>query len=450
MNGPAAFQRGRILLPPLAATPRRHRTAEERGRFLLFLALLPFFGQVFHYVIDLPATYYLSKIWPLLALPLTLYGLIWQKLPYELLYATTLAYVLGIAPAMSMMHLGNALLDALATTVKVLPLTYYFSVSALLALLLPRPEQVKTAFLLLGLATFGLMALLWLTVPPSAYQTSQAETKLFIYDVERGPRIYMPMFFGMLLLFYLMRRFGQTRQLWLLLPLLLGLVGLVEIYKQRTAIAAALIVLAYGFVMSTRPRLRFLLISAGLLAIAAALAAWLSGSFLQEVTRSFGGSLSVRERTISLALEYLSSDPLRWLFGVGAITRFSTVTLPDIFSTELFFLADIGWIGVVFEYGLLGALLIAAIYLAALRTARQAARTKDPFAQALGDYVLYLFLTSPIYSAVFTPGEAACVMAIALYLMQRSSAAGAAHHELPGIREPEQGSPPARVTGRRA
>jgi len=147
---------------------------------------------------------------------------------------------------------------------------------------------------------------------------------------------------------------------------------------------------------------------------------------MDKVAAGFGNSLSIRMNSLALAFDYMLADAWRWLFGVGSITRFSAVTLFDLFGTNHFYLADIGWVGIVFEYGVVGALLLLALYAVGLQNAygRRARaperRMQDPRTEAmvlaLGDYVLFLLVISSVYSAVFTPGELAMVTALLIYV----------------------------------
>ncbi|MDQ2104345.1 hypothetical protein [Azospirillum isscasi] len=412
----AARQRGRILFPVRAAAPRR---ALPRPLIVLtLLAVLPLFGQSFHYLVDVPPLYALSKSWPVLTVPLAVYAMAQIELPFKALCIALLAYLVAITPAVSMVQLGNGLTDAMATTVKVWPFAYYFSLAALLALLRPTIPQVRGALVALGAGTFVVMLALWLVVPPEAYATDPLKSKLLMYDFERGYRIFMPMFFGVLFLFYLSRRFCAYREWWTFPLLLAGLLLMVLIYKQRTVLGGVVLVVGFAMITSARGWWRIMAVSAAL-AAAIVLAAVYSADLAGRAEQMLGASLSIRQNSIVLALNFLEVTPLRWLLGVGAITRFSNVTLADILGSDQFYLADIGWIGVVFEYGVIGAVLIAAFYVAALRTARKAATGAgtgaDPMAQALGDYVLFALATSTIYSVVFTPGEVASVMALALF-----------------------------------
>jgi hypothetical protein len=257
---------------------------------------------------------------------------------------------------------------------------------------------------------------LWFTVPTRWYTSDPAEGKLLLYEIERGYRIYMPLFFGFLGMFYLVRRFMRSPSIWPALELVVAFILLLSIYKQRTSIAAAFLVCGFG-ALASMPRMpRRLMLGLGLLGlpVAVALLFWKLGA---DGGEAFGSSLSVRNTSFALATGFLGDDAWRWMLGVGATTRFGAVTLADIFGNNQFYIADLGWVGVVFEYGLLGAALIAAVYgWGYFVTLRAAARTRTPFSEALSDYVLFMIVSSSVYSLVFTPGELGVIMAIAVYL----------------------------------
>jgi hypothetical protein len=85
----------------------------------------------------------------------------------------------------------------------------------------------------------------------------------------------------------------------------------------------------------------------------------------------------------------------------------------------MFFLTDIGWLGVIFEYGVIGALLMLLVHLAGWRQAISWGRPDDPLSQAFGDYIVYLLVGSAVYSVVFTPGELTTTMALSYYFSRR-------------------------------
>lgn len=421
MSAPQARAQRRVVIPGLGHfTPADMNVGNERlsskMTFVVLLGVLPMFAQCFHYLNELPPTYLLSKAWPILVLPLTLYGMARMKLPARIIYLVFLAYTIGFTPMVSMIKLGNGFLDALTTTIKIWPATYYFALSALLLWLSPMAARLKGSVLTLGYATYVIMIMLWLVAPSSWYNSDPSVGKLMLFEQERGYRIYMPMFFGMLLIFYLTRSFMQKPHWLKVAGVALAFVLLLVIFKQRASIGGAAAVVGWAVIASAPQQLRRLLI--GVLCVVVPLAAGaLAMSAAGHLMDSLGGSLSVRQRSFALAIDFLGANVWNWLFGVGATTRFSTVTLAEIFGNAQFFIADLGWVGVVFEYGVVGALLIIVLYGWGYMTVSKAAqRSNDPFAQALADYVLFLIITSAVYSLVLSPGEFGVIMALAVYL----------------------------------
>ena len=260
------------------------------------------------------------------------------------------------------------------------------------------------------------MALMWIAVPSGWYTIDATNSKFFIHEMERGNRIYMPMFFGYLLLFYFARRFANRRDLVSVVAILTSFALLLFINKQRTSItAAALVVL-----VAACPRhWRRLAIAGACFAACVGIAIVPIIPALGSFAELLGNSLMVRQQSLNAAIDFLGDDPLRWLFGIGATTRFSSVRLADIFRNENFYLADIGWVGVVFEFGIAGAFLLAVVYgMGLVTTSRAGAASGNAFVQALGSYVLFMIVTSAVYSVVFTPGELATVVALSVYITE--------------------------------
>ncbi|MFZ2870752.1 hypothetical protein [Zavarzinia sp.] len=426
----AVRRRGQILrpvgLPATPSTPAPTRTGlpvEEEHRaalVLLFALTLPMFGQTFHYLIDVMPAYYLSKAWPALTLALVPIGLSRAKPPLTLPFLVMLTYVLGVTPLVSMMQLGNGLFDAMATTAKSWPLTYYFSLLGLLILAKPKASHVERSLVILGATTFGMMVFLWIVMPASAYQGNNADSKLFMFEFERGYRIYMPMFFGNLFVFWCARQaVSRPGRLWLLGIVAACVIAEVLIYKQRTAIAVTLLLVGWSLSTALPRRLHSLVIFGGAMAAAALVFVLATGIIGEAAKSNLGGSLTIRQNSLALATQFMFGDPIRLLFGVGSITRFSAVTMADVFGDSQFFLADLGWVGIMFEYGLLGVLLIAGCLLGCLHVAWRNAGDGDPMALALRDLILYVSIASIIYSVMFTPGEFATAAALSVYLAGR-------------------------------
>lgn len=413
-------RRAAVVSLPRGFVPPRHVVSGERfsgpAMTIILIVIFPFFAQTFYYLHEFPLPYLLSKAWPVLCAPLTLYALINMRLPAKHMFLFFFAYAIGFTPLNSIVRLGNGLTDAFITTVKVWPLTYYFALSALLVWLAPNVRRLRAVVVGLGYATFAIMILLWFILPTSAYVNDPALGKLLMMDLERGYRIYMPMFFGSLLLFYLTRSFMQQPRWLPALAVLIGFIALFSIYKQRTAIGGMFLVCVNAAVLSLAPQRRLLVIGLFLAVVPLGIG-YLVVHNADGLVESLGGSLTVRQTSLALATNFLGDDPWRWLFGVGATTRFGSVTLADIFGNSQFFVADLGWIGIIFEYGLLGALLLAGLYGWGLYCVLSATRgSNDPLALAMSDYIIYMLVTSTVYSLVFTPGELGVVMALAVYI----------------------------------
>ncbi len=426
--GSATFERGRVLPlnaalePPAASVPDATNFFRRHTEFWL-LVTLPLWGQLFHYLIDVGPFYYLSKAWPFLTLPLAAYAIFRIRTPFHTLYLLTIVYAIGITPVLSMVWLGNDIFDAFTTTIKVWPLTYFFSMLAFLVLLAPTPTQITRTIIRLAVATYVVMWILWIVVPVSFYASDSTISKLFMFEIERGYRIYMPVTFGIILTFYLATRMADEPRLWMVLAILFMLASLVYIYKQRLAIVTTIAVIGVTYVFRLNVLLRTIFIVLGIvLAITLAVVVFMN---LDKILDFLGASLSVRQHSTALVNEYLFTDPARWIFGVGGTTRFSGATLAQLFGSASFYLADLGWLGVLFEYGLVGSLMILALYVVAvwLPATSEWGDAKDAaMTNALRAYVLYLLLTSSIYSAVFVPGELAAITALFLYMRRGPSA----------------------------
>lgn len=391
------------------------------------MLMLPLFGEFFHYMVDAGPFYYLSKAWPFLTLPLAVYALVTLRTPHHNLYIASLIYVLAITPALSIYWLGNGFVDAMGTTIKVWPLCYYFSMLAVLAFLKPPPAVLRQALLILGLISLGVLWGLWIVVPRSHYAMDPTVSKLFLFEYERGYRIYLPETFTIILIFYCTHRVLQRPAIWHLLLVPFGIISMLMIYKQRLAIAATVLMVGWIVLINLPKALRTVALAlAGVGAVGGAL---LLMRHSQGVSNSLGASLSIRQTSMRLLTEFLLDEPIRWIFGAGGTTRFGSVTMADIIGRKDFYLADLGWAGVLFEYGVFGGLLLLLLYVTAIRQplrlkVAQGVEAEEALRQtalygALHAYGIYLLVVTAVYSPVFTPGEMSMVTALLLYLNRR-------------------------------
>ncbi len=396
------------------APARTHARGASRPWMVGLLGFaIAMFAETFAYMRDAPPVFALSKVWPILTLPFAAYALFHRRPPYAWVPLVLLAYAIGVTPVIAMYTFDIELVDALFPTVKMWALLHYLAAIGFLAVLHPSREELRRALLWLGGLTFGLLWGLWLLLPRSAYQWDPNLSNLFLIDLDRGARIFAPMTFGFYLMFYLNRSFWMRPALWKLLAVGIGLATLFIIYKEKLAIAVVALLLGFGAVATFR-RQRRLFIGLGLIAGGIGAAAILLID-PDKLALALGGSLAVRKITGGLALHFLGEEPWRWLLGVGSMTKHGATGLDQFFRYEQFYLADIGWLGILFEYGVIGCGLMLSIYYAAARVTLRGLVPGDAMSAALFDSVLYVILSEVIYSAIMSPGIILTLAALALY-----------------------------------
>jgi hypothetical protein len=412
---------GRILnLTQIGSRDEQWALPERKkpSRMIPLLLVLPMFGQVFHYMIDINSLYLLSKAWAVLMSPLALYAVFGLRTRFSVIYLMALIYGLGVTPVLSMLWLGNSLTDAIVNSVKIWSLSYYFSLLGLLVLMEPSPETLVKAINRLGLATVIVMWTLWFTAPQSWYSGDPHVSRLFLAEYERGNRIYFPMTFAWLSMLYALARLLESPKLWH--PLWIAIVMATEIllFKERMALAASVLVMGGMVIFRLPPLWKSIAMATGI--FGAAVGAGVVVLKAEKLAASLGGSLTIRQHSMELLQAYLGAQPLRWVFGAGAASRVGSVNMANIIGRSDFFLADLGWAGIIFEFGVFGAVLLVSLYLLALRWGWKQAAVPEPrnraMVGALITYIAFLLVCTAIYSPVYVPGELASVTAMLLYM----------------------------------
>jgi hypothetical protein len=398
--------------PVLIAAPAmqaRHRL----WMVTLLCPLLVLSAQALAYVPDLPPTYYLAKAWPALSLPFAIAAIVRRRQPGTALLLALFAYTTIVTPILSMLEYRTGFIGAMQSAVKMGGFLSYLSLLELLLLLRPSVMELRSAMLSLGLLTFATIWTLWILVPLSYYQSNALTTLLFFFDLERGPRIYAPMVFGFFFMFYTARRFWLQPRLWRVLLIIGAFASLLIIYKQKLAITSAFLVIVMGAVGTYRQYRRLFIV----LGLVAAVPALLIAASLDPagVMQGIGGSLETRLISAGLAIDFLQQEPIRWLIGAGSLGQHASINLGDLFRFDQFYLSDLGWLGIIFEYGLLGTALIAGVYIFASRVIATIARPGDAWTLAMFDHCIYLWCVFCVYSAVVAPGEIMTLLTLAVY-----------------------------------
>jgi len=399
-----------------AASPAPAAVADPRVRWAMVAALLvpvAMFAGIFSYIKQLPPLWALSKLFPVLTLPLALLLLRWARPPATRQLLVSVGWLLIVPSIVAIWTFQQSFLIGLTAQVKLLPILFFFSFLALLRWWRPTMDEVTATFLLAGALTIIALILLWALAPQSWYIAPyDPATSPMLTTDNRGNRIRMPMYFALIGIFYCYRRALAGHGWRWIVPAAVGFALTILIVRQRTTVIGLAGVVAINAFVLAGPRTRVLLAAA----IPLALAALFSVPYLATVfDTSRASGFDVRWITTVKAVDFLGLNPLAWLFGVGTISPLDRTGLMEYFN-HFFFLADIAWLGVVFEYGLVGALIILAIPLRGMAMIHGARRQADtPFLAALGDYILFALLTSVFNPLTLAPGEVAIILSLAVY-----------------------------------
>ncbi|MBB3259189.1 hypothetical protein F4827_004063 [Paraburkholderia bannensis] len=396
------------LSPVFSAEPARARV------MLWLLALLPLFGQTFHYISALAPLWALSKAFPVLSLPAAFRLAGYPRFPVTRQILISFAWLVLFPSFAAMFYFHEGFFTSITAQVKLLPLLYFFSFLALLLTLEPTLHELERSFIVAGVIVICALIVMAAIVPDSWYSGSYVvgQASFFTND-SRGHRIRMSMYFPIILLFFCYRRTFFERHLGYFFGVAVAFAVTLLIVKTRAMIIGIMGVLLINAFVWARPMARLgLLVCAPFALVGVFSAGYLATTFNLSSENGF----DTRRISIQLASGFLGSDPLRWLFGVGTISPTSSDSLIDYFH-HFFFLADITWLGIVFEYGVIGAAILLLFQLRGLLLYRRLrAKVEDDFLGALFDYLIYILVISFFYPPTLTPGETAVILAVFVYV----------------------------------
>jgi hypothetical protein len=376
--------------------------------------LLLFFGQTFHYLMAVWILWAISKAFPILSLPAILALRNYPRFPMSRQILITMTWLILVPSFAAGIYFHQSFFTSLTAQVKLLPFLYFFSFLALLLTLQPTLYEIERSFIRLAKIIAVVLIFFWLLIPDSWYSTTYVvgDAPFFSHD-HRGNRIRMSMYFPIIALFFCFRRAVFEKSMRYATGTIILLAVVMFIVKTRAMVIGIAGVLALNTILWSRPLVRvLLLIIAPLALIAVFSVGYLGTTFSTDASTGF----DTRQISINHAIRFLSDDPLRWILGVGTISPTSQDSLIAYFH-HFFFLADITWLGIVFEYGLLGAVLLLMITVRGLFF-YQRLRTyvEDDFLGSLRDYLIYILMISAFYPLTLTPGETAVILAIFVYV----------------------------------
>ena len=409
------------------ATERLALEAPDAGpvrwrQFAVLLILLPLFGETFHYLKIVMPLWTLSKAFPILSLPLCLLSLRGGDVPRGTRQILIMLLYLLLVPSFTaIFSFQQNFFLGLTAQVKLLPILYFFSFTGLLRILKPSASEISKAFLTCAMLSFAVLIALWLLVPQTAYQTHYtiADSPFFSVD-SRGDRIRMPYFFGIAGTFYCYRRFFSEKKILWLAAAFAGYASMVSLIRARSEVLGMSVILAASAVRFSKARTRAITLAI----IPFAAVALLSIPYVASVfDTSAASGFETRRLTIEQCIAFLGTSPVHWLLGVGTITPLDPYGLIRYFNHS-FFLADVTWIGTIFEYGLIGAVLVLLLPLRGIYESRSVRPTRQgAFLGSLQDYLIYAIVVSIGYPLTLQPGEFALILAIVVHERTRFGAA---------------------------
>ena len=390
------------------------RPAQWNWRVVLLVSVLPLFGQTVHYMKDLKPLWALSKAFPILSLPLAIPILTRQRMPLAMVWLFAFLWLVLVSSFNGMFAFNQSFLLGLTAQVKLLPMFYVFSFLGLLLVLRPTVDELLMGFATCAFLTFAVVFLLWALAPQSWYVSSYdfGDAPLLSAD-DRGNRIRMPMYFGLIAMFALYRRF-LGRPDWrtgVLVAICMALI--VGAVKTRAVVLASLATLAIVTFMAASPRWRIVAVAgAAVMVLGLLQVPYVQSAF----DTSSASGFDVRQITAEKASAFLGNSALHWVFGVGTITSLSEGGLAKFFN-HFFFLGDITWLGVIFEFGLFGAGLMVFLLVRTWTFAFDVRKSMDSKMLAgMQDYVMFTLIQSPLYSTMtLQPGEIAVIAATFIY-----------------------------------
>ena len=305
----------------------------------------------------------------------------------------------------------------LTAQVKLLPILYFFSFLALLRWRDPSAQELERAVIALAIASYVILLLVWLLAPQSAYSMHyKAGDAHLLQTDERGNRIREPFYFGMLGLLWVFRRFTQKWDWRWLLLWALGFFLIFSLIRMRTYILGMALMAAITAFRAATPGARKGLMLVMPIAMGAFLQLPLVASIF-STSKAF--AFDIRYVSTMKAIAFLGTDPFRWTFGVGTLSPVDPASMMTYFN-HFFFLADITWMGAVFEYGVLGSILIMALPMRGVWMMHKLCKTENTaFNGALQDYLIYTILISEMFPITMSPGEVTVIMAIAVWRLEK-------------------------------
>jgi hypothetical protein len=379
-----------------------------------------FFYQLFFNVKDFNLLYVFSKAvmgafgiisFIIYLIKATIYGMSVKHSSFLMLLFVVLIVISTIT---SHVVFHQPFLEGIMAQIKLTGIFYYFLALNLFSFLKPNIRDFEKTFIYLGLGTLVIYTFVNLFINPASVWTKESD--LVIKDSFRGYRFRLKDVFIVIYLFYLLRKFLAGKKRFIMATLIILILLYLIVYQQeRAEFLSILAVLGWRFLTKSSSLIKScFIILVGVFFVLIVLYPDKFSGLLSSVDTS---SLETRANTFGITYNYISSGFMNFLFGAGNLNPFWKGGFASLYG-ENFFLSDIGWGGIVFEFGFIGAILCLIMYLKVLKDIQKTNKEyKSLLLSAFTDYILARMILSVISPHIpYFIGIYVTFLAISVYL----------------------------------
>jgi hypothetical protein len=334
---------------------------------------------------------------------------------YSILLLLFFLFLTSMATVSSNLEFGQPVLFGISGEYKLLGVFYFFFALTVLRYLKPTISELEQAFLILAL--LSLISFSYVHLFVNAEEVYNKGSNLVLKDA-KGYRFKFEDIFIVVYLFYTLRKFLYNRRKFFSgLMIVIIILYLLFFQKERAEFFAIVVVLGWR-ILSKSPAV----LKGGYILLVSIVLVWVlfQPDLYSDIVNSVDvSSLNAREHTFNVCYQYITGNFYHFLTGAGNLNSLWKDGFTRLFGNN-FFLSDIGWLGVVYEFGFIGALLCVYFYFRVIKDTKKVAAIYNSYILfALVDYTIVRFILS-----VFSPhipyfiGIYSTVLAINVYLLK--------------------------------
>lgn len=387
-------------------------------RFFFFFLFFSFsylvLVQSFYYMDTIPGLYALSKI----GLPvLGCFSAIFFFREKRFLLFWFFCFVYMIVAILSVFRssvvFGQGLFFGLLSQVKLANIWTFFLVFSWLSVMGVKEPVFEKLVMVVGFVTIVFYLLLYLWVSDEYLEIYNQFTSS---SSSKGVRWMLPYHHALFAFFIgviaLLKAPSKSKILVYLIYISLFLYYMIVYYQQKMLLFSVVLTCFFYILLKLDNRVRFLF---AFLAFAATIPfVYVYFDFILELLSFRVDSLGIRGATISAIL--LDVDHFgKVIFGVGGLSAYSGMSFQDLFGVN-FWLSDVGYVGILYEYGVFGLVCLSCFWIYVLSMILQYCGSAGAVPSAAGAYLVCMFFQSPLVpELVYGVGEITFFLAVIFY-----------------------------------